>query len=92
MCGWLRVAASYLKRRATTCTDGWDDEITEPELQRMVKEVLQHVTTSDPARGRWDVTGDEGVVWVDASSLAIGAVLEVEGCVVEDASWLRKKS
>ncbi|XP_043240252.1 uncharacterized protein LOC122390888 [Amphibalanus amphitrite] len=90
VCGWLRVSASYLKRRATAATDGWDDEITDPELQKMVMETLQRVKTADPARGRWDVTGDEGVVWVDASSLAIGAVLEMEGSIVEDACWLRK--
>ena len=30
VCGWLRVAASYLKRRATAATSGWDDEITDP--------------------------------------------------------------
>ncbi|XP_043231549.1 uncharacterized protein LOC122386434 [Amphibalanus amphitrite] len=71
-------------------TDGWDDEITDPELKKMVMETLQRVKTADPARGRWDVTGDEGVVWVDASSLAIGAVLEMEGTIVEDACWLRK--
>ncbi|XP_043189310.1 uncharacterized protein LOC122363759 [Amphibalanus amphitrite] len=90
VCGWLRVSASYLKRRATAATDGWDDEITDPELQKMVMETLQRAKTADPARGRWDVTGDEGVVWVDASSLAIGAVLEMEGSIVEDACWLRK--
>ncbi|XP_043209912.1 uncharacterized protein LOC122374918 [Amphibalanus amphitrite] len=90
VCGWLRVSASYLKRRATAATDGWDDEITDPELQKMVMETLQRVKTADPARGRWDVTGEEGVVWVDASSLAIGAVLEMEGSIVEDACWLRK--
>ncbi|KFD71439.1 hypothetical protein M514_16371 [Trichuris suis] len=28
-------------------------------------------------------------VWVDASSLAIGVALEVDGAIVEDASWLR---
>ena len=90
VCGWLRVAASYLKRRATAATSGWDDEITDPGLQNMVMETLQRVETADPARGRWDVTGDEGVVWVDASSLAVGAVLEMNGCIIEDACWLRK--
>ncbi|KHJ40059.1 hypothetical protein D918_09887 [Trichuris suis] len=29
------------------------------------------------------------LVWADASSLAIGVVLEVNGSVVEDAAWLR---
>ena len=73
--GWLRVVTSYLKRRVTAASDGWDDEVTDPELRAMVMEMLQRVDTADPARGRWDVSGDNGVVWVDASSLAIGAVL-----------------
>jgi ribonuclease HI len=30
-------------------------------------------------------------VWCDASSLAIGTVLEVAGEIVEDCSWLRKQ-
>ena len=88
--GWLRVAASYLKRRITAVTRGWDDETSDPELQAMIMEMVERVRTADPACGRWDVTGDEGVIWVDASSLAIGAVLEVNGNIVEDACWLRK--
>ena len=30
-------------------------------------------------------------VWCDASSLALGVVLAVNGTTVEDAAWLRKK-
>ena len=44
----------------------------------------------DPACGRWDVEGDEAELWVDASSLAIGVVLRVNGLTVEDGSWLRE--
>ena len=52
---------------------------------------VKHLTEkSDPTRGRWDVTGDEATIWVDASSLATGAVITVEEEVIEDASWLRK--
>lgn len=32
--------------------------------------------------------GDEARVWVDASSLALGVVIEVNRCMIEDASWL----
>lgn len=92
VCGWLRVAASYLKRRANAATTSWDAEVTDPELRDMVAETLERVRASDPARGRWDVTGSEAVVWVDASSIALGAVLEVGGEVIEDASWLRKST
>lgn len=41
-------------------------------------------------RGRWDVKGDRAKVWVDASSIALGVAVEMDGCVVEDASWLWK--
>ena len=92
VCGWLRVAASYLKRRANAVTASWDAEVTDPELRAMISETLQRVKMEDPARGRWDVTGTAAVVWVDASSVALGAVLEVDGEVVEDASWLRKST
>ncbi|XP_045114815.1 uncharacterized protein LOC123506631 [Portunus trituberculatus] len=34
--------------------------------------------------------GDEATVWVDASSLAIGTALEVNGNIIEDACWLRQ--
>ena len=56
----------------------------------MLNETLQRVKSSDPARGRWDVDGDEATVWVDASSLAIGAALEVDSNIIEDACWLRQ--
>lgn len=35
--------------------------------------------------------GDEAVVWVDSSSLVIGAVQEVNGNIAEDVCWLRQK-
>ena len=92
VCGWLRVAASYLKRRANAVTTSWDAEITDPDLCAMVSETLKRDKVSDPAQGRWDVTGSEAVVWVDASSMALGAVLEVGEDVIEDVSWLRKST
>ena len=46
---------------------------------------------NDPAKGRWDVVGEEVPVWVDASSLALGVVIEVDGHVVEGANWLRSE-
>ena len=36
--------------------------------------------------------GDERKVLVDASSLAIGALIQVEETTVEDATWLRKET
>ena len=87
MCGWLRPAVAYLKRRACGGTDRWDDEIPDSWVAKGVEEVMDRLEREDPVKGRWDVEGHEATVWVDASSLAYGVVLEVDGHVVEDASW-----
>ena len=54
-----------------------------------MEDTVRRVKQNHPAKGRWDVVGGEATVWVDASSLALGIVIEVDGHVVEDASWLR---
>ena len=87
--GWLRIACSYIKR----CSDGraWEDDVGDLACERM-KEVLRKLDNHDPVQGLWSVDNDGvGMVWTDASSLALGAVVEVGCRVVEDASWLRKK-
>ena len=89
VCGWTRAATGTIKRRASAVTKGWDDETTDDLLVRMVKETIARVKQDDPAKGEWCVQGDELNVWVDASSLAIGVLLEKDGAAVEDACWLR---
>ena len=88
---WLRVAASFIKRRATDVTRGWDDEVTDILLTTMITEVVARVHQKDPVWGKWCVDGPELNVWIDASSLATGVSLEHDGAVIEDASWLRKE-
>ena len=87
--GWLRVACSFMKRNAMgKC---WEDKIGEKTMM-MIREVVEKVKLEDPVRGSWCVSGDRcGVVWCDASKIAMGVVLEVGDRVVEDAAWLRKK-
>ena len=84
---WLRPSCSYLKR----LSEGrWDEKIDE-ELFEKIKWVLKTVRESDPCRGLWAIDDcREGIIWCDASSIAIGAALEVKGNIIEDASWLRK--
>lgn len=89
VCGWLRPAAAFVKRRANELSSGWDDEILDPAFLSLVGDLIRRVTSNDPSGGRWDVSGQEATVWVDASSLATGALLEVEGCPIEDGCWLR---
>ena len=57
----------------------------------MLFEVAGSVKVEDHGKGRWVVSRERtGIVWCDASSLAIGVCLEIVGDIVEDASWLRK--
>ena len=90
VCGWLRPAVAWLKRRVNALTRGWDDVTEDSTLREQLRSVMDRVTREDPARGPWRVTGNEATVWVDASSIATGVVVESpEGAVVEDACWLR---
>ena len=91
VCGWLRVATAFMKRKVNSSTSTWDDEIYDESLRAMMEDTVRRVKQNDPAKGRWDVVGEEATVWVDASSLALGIVIEVDGHVVEDASWLRSE-
>lgn len=86
--GWLRPACSFIKRSITELQ--WDDFIDD-KTKYMLNEVINEVEVRDPVMGKWNVTLEErGIVWCDASSLAIGVCLELDGDVVEDAAWLRK--
>ena len=89
MAGWLRVACSYVKRRAKA--GRWDEYVGE-EAASMLAEVIARVEREDPVRGQWLVPkGSAGMVWCDASSIATGVLLEIGEVVAEDAAWLRKK-
>ena len=57
MCGWLRVAAAFVKRRANAVTTGWDDETQDPMLRRMLDEIVMRSSQTDPARGDWCADG-----------------------------------
>ena len=85
---WLRPACSYLKRLA--CEGSWEQHVEQRVLDLSV-EVWKRVQAKDPVRGTWNVEDAScGRVWCDASGIAIGICLELEGNIVEDASWLRK--
>lgn len=89
--GWLRVACSFIKRKAEGTK--WDDHVGEPTMSK-IREVMERVKMEDPVKGRWTVprrSAGRGVVWCDSSSIAMGVLLEIEDRGVEDAAWLRKK-
>ena len=89
VCGWLRIATGIKKRRASIVTKGWDEETANALLIGVVAETITRVKKNNPAKGDWCVQGKAMNVWVDASSLAIGILLEKNGAVIEDTCWLR---
>ena len=87
--GWLRLACSYVKRRASGVD--WEDRVDCRTL-KVILEILVDVKKKDPVTGAWHIPETKrGVVWCDASSIATGVVVEIGGLVAEDATWLRKK-
>lgn len=91
VCGWLRVATAFIKRKANAITERWDDVITDEEVRTLLMEVVSKVKNNDPVRGLWCVNSYEAKVWVDASSVAIGVAMEIDSVIVKDASWLRNE-
>ncbi|XP_043231265.1 uncharacterized protein LOC122386281 [Amphibalanus amphitrite] len=91
VCGWLRPAASFVKRLVSEAAHGWDEPVRDENVVRLVNELVARVRADDPAKGQWDVGDGVATVWTDASSLALGVALEVGGEIVEDASWLRPR-
>lgn len=91
VCGWLRPAAAWLKRRVNALTRSWDQPTDDATLRKQIDCVAGRLASDDPARGRWHVSGDRAVVWTDASSVAAGVILETPaGDAIEDACWLRR--
>jgi ribonuclease HI/transposase InsO family protein len=59
----------------------------------MLQEIINRVSDNDPARGQWPVSNVKvGKIWCDASSIATGVCVQIDGEVVEDACWLRKEN
>ncbi|GFR63966.1 hypothetical protein ElyMa_000167900 [Elysia marginata] len=89
MAGWLRVACSYLKRIAEG--GRWDDYAREKAC-RMLREMLDQVHRDDPVKSKWRAPmTTKFVIWVEASDLAFGLQVEIDGVPVEVAAWLRKR-
>lgn len=86
--GWLRLACSYVKRRANGVD--WEEKV-DCRTMKVMQEVLAEVKKEDPVNGAWHIPEvSTGVVWCDASNVATGVVVEIGGVVAEDATWLRK--
>ena len=76
VCGWLRLAAAWLKRRVNAVAHHWDDVTDDLGLREQLTYLAERLARDDPARGQKHVSGDNAVVWTDASSMAMGVALE----------------
>jgi ribonuclease HI len=86
---WLRPACSFIKRSLNEIN--WNDQADEKRIA-MLTEVMEMIQAKDPVQGKWTVCKADGTLWCDASSLALGIALEIDGNIVEDGCWLRKKN
>ena len=87
--GWLRVACSYMKRHCEGTA--LEDDISDV-VRGWLQEVVKRLKVDGPVGGVCKVATDgDGKVWCDASNLAVGVVVEMNGKVMEDALWLRNK-
>ena len=87
---WLRVACSYIKRSCNGLQ--WNEPVNEESIN-FIREVMDRISNSDPVRGRWNVDmSRKCTIWCDASSIAIGCVLQIGDHVIEDGSWLRQEN
>lgn len=78
---------SNIKQQVSTVTNRWgDDEVK--DVCCLCCTLMKTVAKMDPVRGDWCVNGNEMKVWIDASSVATGVLLKVNGSIVEDACWL----
>ena len=60
----------------------------------LCEDLARRFHEDDPVQGVWSVSITESTechVWCDASAIALGAVIQVDGSVIEDCSWLRQE-
>ena len=91
--GWLRVASGFLQQCTAADGVGWDESVSADTMKKVREVAAMIEKQGDPAKGQWVVRHDAPVtVWTDASSIALGVAIEVDGDIVEDAAWLRPKT
>ena len=88
--GWLRVATGFVQRMTARMKIAWDDRVDDLIMSFLNDIDARLRNEGDPVRGSWHVRSDSPLsVWTDASKIALGVALEIDGDVVEDAAWLR---
>lgn len=88
--GWLRVASGFVQRMTAQLKIAWDDKVDNFVMKCLADIATRLRDEGDTVRGSWQVQPNSPMsVWADASKIAVGVALEVDGDVVEDAAWLR---
>ena len=91
--GWLRVVSALIQRQTATENVDWSEKISETTMELLREAQNKIIEQGDPVKGHWLVRRESPIkVWTDASSIALGVVLEIDNDIVEDASWLRPKN
>ena len=62
-------------------------------MYELASDLMSCAHSEDPVKGPWvEQPESEVTVWTDASSIAMGVVLQEKGTLLEYASWFSKKS
>ena len=90
VCGWLRVACSFVKR---LCVGSyWNDGIGD-EADYLIREIIKDVIRDDPVGGIWHANVNGKVnLYTDASNIASAACILIDNEIIEDAAWIRPKA
>ena len=51
VCGWLRVATTFVKRRANSVTAGWDNKTRDQPLIQMLSDIIARLVQKNPVQG-----------------------------------------
>ena len=85
---WLASCSSWCNK-TNAVTSGWEDQASDALLTQMTARSIKRTTHEDPTQGERCINKEERNVWVNASSLALGVLLEKDGVMLEDACWLQ---
>ena len=86
MGGWLRVAITFIKRRAAAVMSGCDKEVHDDLVTMMIREAIARVHQENSVRGKWYIDSSKLDLWVDTSLLVTRVSLKNNGATMEDTS------
>ena len=82
-CLWVAPHSNrMMKRQASMVTNGWNNTVKDAPCKQLIVKVLTRVCQDDPVRGILCLAGEVNA-WVDASSFAMGLVLESHSAILE---------